>query len=162
MEIIIPATVFAVLLSALIAGTVLLATTDLIVILTIASYVSSGVVIISMIMSMKMKKKMDDDNKGSKWFTLFVSSAMAFIVIMFWSLGASEVGPSREEVLEKGDRKEVAIRYIEPIQYNSVPTVYMEDGRYVEIDMNKDNVVISGDGKDRAIAYDMDLVLPWG
>ena len=89
--------------------------------------------------------------------------ALIFILILIIMAGL-ETGPSREEILEKGGRKEAAILYVADDEgtnrWKSNPTIHMEDSRSVKIEM--DNVVISNDGKDRAFAYDLDAVLPWG
>lgn len=77
------------------------------------------------------------------------------ILMLILSSQVIKEGPEREEVLEKGAKKEVEILYITG---NEEPTVHMEDGRSVKINM--DNVVLSDDGIDRAIAYDFDWKLP--
>lgn len=102
-----------------------------------------------------MFKSLDYD----EWAGLVVVPVFILVLAVIAKI---EIGPSRKEILEKGDKKEVAILYIADDEgsnrWKSTPTVHMEDGRSVKINMN--NVVLSDDGIDRAVVYDFDWKLP--
>lgn len=156
MEIIIPIAAFALLFGVLITGTVMLATADLLAFLTTVLVVLCCSIFISLVVYiMTFQFKMIDFGEIVITFTIYL--IVAFLTALLWLSTAEIIGLSREKILEEGDRKEVAVLYITG---NKEPTVHMENGRSAEIDM--DNVVISEDGKNRAVAYDLDVFFPWG